>query len=125
MPAGRRSQKVQPMNINDLILVSVDDHVVEPPNVFDDRLPAKYVEFAGGVSGQDVDKVTHRNAMRHFHYGPLTALGGKENCTVGPLRTAVAGHDVWLKSQRREGENRFNSANAASELAKMASSATE
>jgi len=34
------------MNINDLVLVSVDDHVVEPPNLFDDRLPAKFVEFA-------------------------------------------------------------------------------
>ncbi|MGA7053616.1 MAG: hypothetical protein WBZ37_20560 [Mycobacterium sp.] len=34
------------MNIDDLVLVSVDDHVVEPPNVFDDRLPAKFVEFA-------------------------------------------------------------------------------
>ena len=34
------------MNINDLVLVSGDDHVVEPPNLFDDRLPAKFVEFA-------------------------------------------------------------------------------
>ena len=34
------------MNPNDLILVSVDDHIVEPPDVFDDRLPTKYAEFA-------------------------------------------------------------------------------
>ncbi len=34
------------MNVEDLILVSVDDHVVEPPNVFDGRLPAKYRDLA-------------------------------------------------------------------------------
>ncbi len=34
------------MDIDDLILVSVDDHVVEPPNVFDGRLPAKYQDLA-------------------------------------------------------------------------------
>jgi len=34
------------MNLNDMILVSVDDHVVEPPTVFDGRLPAKYVDLA-------------------------------------------------------------------------------
>jgi predicted TIM-barrel fold metal-dependent hydrolase len=34
------------MEIDDLILVSVDDHVVEPPHVFEGRLPAKYVDVA-------------------------------------------------------------------------------
>ena len=31
------------MQMDDLILVSVDDHVVEPRDLFEDRLPAKYV----------------------------------------------------------------------------------
>ena len=34
------------MQLEDLILVSVDDHVVEPPTVFEGRLPAKYVDLA-------------------------------------------------------------------------------
>ena len=34
------------MQIEDLILVSVDDHVVEPPDVFVDRVPAKYADLA-------------------------------------------------------------------------------
>jgi hypothetical protein len=63
--------------------------------------------------------------MRHFHYDPFSALGGKEKCTVGALRKSVEGHDVSLKSQRREGEKRSNAATAASELAKMASAAAE
>jgi len=29
------------MDLNDLVLVSVDDHVVEPPHLFEGRLPAK------------------------------------------------------------------------------------
>jgi predicted TIM-barrel fold metal-dependent hydrolase len=34
------------MQLEDLILVSVDDHVVEPPGMFDNHLPAKWKEHA-------------------------------------------------------------------------------
>ena len=34
------------MNVEDMIFVSVDDHVVEPPDMFEGRLPAKYVDKA-------------------------------------------------------------------------------
>ena len=34
------------MDMDDMVLVSVDDHVVEPPHPFDGRLPAKYVDLA-------------------------------------------------------------------------------
>jgi len=34
------------MDLDDLIMVSVDDHVVEPPNVFEGRLPARYRDLA-------------------------------------------------------------------------------
>ena len=37
------------MNKDDLILISVDDHMVEPPDVFEGRLPKKYVENAPRV----------------------------------------------------------------------------
>jgi hypothetical protein len=37
----------------DLILVSVDDHVVEPPDLFEGRLPAKYRELAPRVVKKD------------------------------------------------------------------------
>ena len=37
------------MNIDDMILVSVDDHVVEPPDVFERHLPAKYRDIAPHV----------------------------------------------------------------------------
>ena len=37
------------MQMEDLILVSVDDHVIEPPDMFDGRLPARYAELAPRV----------------------------------------------------------------------------
>jgi len=46
------------METGDMILVSVDDHVVEPPDMFDNHLPAKYRDVAPKViqneSGNDV-----------------------------------------------------------------------
>ena len=33
------------MNIDDLILVSVDDHVVEPPDMFEGHISAKYKDM--------------------------------------------------------------------------------
>ena len=41
------------MQVDDLILVSVDDHVVEPPDLFEGRLPAKYVDLAPRVVQKD------------------------------------------------------------------------
>jgi hypothetical protein len=34
------------MELNDMVLVSVDDHVVEPPHLFEGRLPSKYADLA-------------------------------------------------------------------------------
>ena len=46
------------MSVDDMIFISVDDHVVEPPHVFEGRLPAKYADLAPKVvhtsSGNDV-----------------------------------------------------------------------
>jgi hypothetical protein len=41
------------MNLDDLILVSVDDHVVEPADMFEDRLPARYVDAAPRLVRRD------------------------------------------------------------------------
>src|SRR3982074_3815440 len=37
------------MQINDMIIVSVDDHVVEPPDLFELHVPAKYQDIAPHV----------------------------------------------------------------------------
>jgi hypothetical protein len=38
------------MNKDDLILISVDDHIVEPADMFDAHVPAKYKDLAPGWS---------------------------------------------------------------------------
>ncbi|MCU1449591.1 MAG: amidohydrolase 2, partial [Acidimicrobiales bacterium] len=46
------------MRVEDMIFVSVDDHVVEPPDMFEGRLPARYADAAPRVEktekGDDV-----------------------------------------------------------------------
>lgn len=41
------------MHVEDLILVSVDDHLVEPPELFEGRLPARFQDRAPHVVRQD------------------------------------------------------------------------
>jgi predicted TIM-barrel fold metal-dependent hydrolase len=41
------------MRVEDMILISVDDHVVEPPGMFEGRLPAKYADRAPRVERTD------------------------------------------------------------------------
>ena len=49
------------MNIDEMIMVSVDDHVVEPPHLFEGRLPAKYADLAP----QFVTREDGTNAWRY------------------------------------------------------------
>jgi len=86
--------------------------------------PEVFAQSIGGVSDEDLDKITHRNAMTHYHYDPFSVLGGRENCTVGALRKQVEGHDVSIRSQRRDGEQKGPI--KASDLQRMATAgATE
>jgi predicted TIM-barrel fold metal-dependent hydrolase len=50
-----------------------------------------------GVPDDEVDKMTHLNAMRIFQFDPF-AHRAREQCTVGALRAEAAGVDVSLKS---------------------------
>ena len=61
------------MKLEDMILVSVDDHVVEPPHLFEGRLPAKYRDRA--------PHVVHVGPEGLAHVGDLVDerdLGGQE-----------------------------------------------
>jgi predicted TIM-barrel fold metal-dependent hydrolase len=62
--------------------------------------PEQVHEHFDDVSDHDVDRITHQNAMRHFQFDPFTALGGRDNCTVGALRASAAGHDVSIRSTK-------------------------
>ena len=49
------------------------------------------------LSDEEIAKVTHLNAMRHFGYDPFSVFR-EEDCTVAALRRRAAGHDVSIRS---------------------------
>ncbi|HXY94311.1 MAG TPA: amidohydrolase family protein [Acidimicrobiia bacterium] len=51
-----------------------------------------------GVPDGDIDRITHRNAMRHFQYEPF-AHRPREQCTVGALRAEAIDVDVTPRSR--------------------------
>jgi predicted TIM-barrel fold metal-dependent hydrolase len=81
--------------------------------------PEIFAQSVQALSDENIDKITHLNAMRHYHYDPFSALGGRQNCTVGALRKQVEGRDVSIRSQRRQGEQKAGAVKAA-DLQKMA-----
>jgi len=74
------------MRVEDMIFISVDDHIVEPPNVFEGRMPAKWVDRAPKVIRTDDgnDVWTFEGTM--IHNIGLNAVAGrpKEEYGVNP-----------------------------------------
>ncbi|MDE3086655.1 MAG: amidohydrolase [Acidobacteriota bacterium] len=70
---------MQSPGIDDLVLVSVDDHVVEPPDMFEGRLPARFAEEAPRVDFREDGTEVWR-------------FSGKEATNIG--LNAVAGRPV-------------------------------
>jgi predicted TIM-barrel fold metal-dependent hydrolase len=53
---------------------------------------------AAGAPKEDIDKITHGNALRAYHFDPFSVLG-RENCTVGALRALARHVDTAPRSQ--------------------------
>jgi predicted TIM-barrel fold metal-dependent hydrolase len=51
---------------------------------------------AAHVNDEEIDKISHANALRLYDYDPFTTLGGRDNCTVGALRAKAEGWDVSI-----------------------------
>src|SRR6516165_6007614 len=77
------------------LIISVDDHVVEPPNVWQDRLPAKFKEIGPRVVRRPL--------------GELTFVGGKLTVKVGE---PGSGPDVdwWFYEELRRPLMRLDAA---------------
>ena len=56
------------------------------------------VFVANAVPDDDIDKMTHENAMRWYSFDPFAHMA-KEESTVGALRRRAAGHDVSVMSR--------------------------
>ncbi len=52
------------------------------------------------LTDDEIDKITHLNAMRFFRYEPFS-IRPRERCTVGALRAEAAGHDVSIVAKGR------------------------
>ena len=59
--------------------------------------PERLVASLDGVPDDEIDAITHLNAMRLFGYDPFAAIP-RDQCTVGALRARAAGWDISLRS---------------------------
>jgi len=59
--------------------------------------PETLMKSLSGLSDEEIDKITHQNAMRAFHYDPFAHIP-REQCTVGALRAQAIGVDLTPRS---------------------------
>jgi predicted TIM-barrel fold metal-dependent hydrolase len=81
--------------------------------------PEELMSVAAGVPHDELDRITHLNAMRWYSFDPF-AYRPRQRSSVGTLRAEAAGHDVSVRSldkgrfQRQKG----------TDLGRLAGSAT-
>lgn len=92
------------MDVEDLILVSVDDHIVEPPDMFEGRLPKKYQDaaptFITREDGTDAwvygDEVVGNVALNAVAGRPKEEYG-MEPTSLDQLRKGTYDHNERVK----------------------------
>jgi len=62
------------------------------------QAPEMAMKYLDGVSDSDVNKITHENAMRLFHYDPFS-VRPREKCTVAALRAEATDVDTSLMAR--------------------------
>ena len=101
------------MNKDDLILVSVDDHITEPPNMFDAHVPAAFKEYAPRIGFEP-------DGTRHWYYGELRSWPMGLNAAAGKPQEMFAA-DVLSYDDIRRGcynvDERVRDMNAGGQLA--------
>jgi predicted TIM-barrel fold metal-dependent hydrolase len=90
------------MNVEDLILVSVDDHIVEPPDLFDQHIPERYRDRAPRV-------LTDADGSEYWQFGDeraaymgLNAVAGcpPEEYGLNPTRYDQMRSGCWKVDER-------------------------
>jgi hypothetical protein len=62
--------------------------------------PEALMKYLDDVSDEEINKITHGNAMHHFRYDPFS-VRSREQCTVGALRAEAVDVDTSLVSRLR------------------------
>jgi hypothetical protein len=57
------------------------------------RAPEMAMRYLGGLPDEDVDRITHLNAMRNFSYDPFAHIP-RDQATVGALRARATDVDT-------------------------------
>ena len=65
------------MNVDDMILVSVDDHVIEPAHMFEGRVPTKYADNAPRFVRRDDGTMAWRYDGQEILNTALNAVAGR------------------------------------------------
>lgn len=63
--------------------------------------PESVARYLEGLTDEEIAKVTHENAMRHFRFDPFVHRP-RERCTVAALRAEAAGVDVTPRSMLKK-----------------------
>jgi predicted TIM-barrel fold metal-dependent hydrolase len=68
--------------------------------------PERLMRSLGGVPDDEVNAITHENAMRHFRFDPFS-VRPRDECTVGALRAGALDVDVTTKDAVRHRDARL------------------
>ena len=92
----------------DLILISVDDHIVEPPTLFDNHLPEKWKEFAPKFVHKDDGTDVWQYEGNEMPNIGLNAVAGKppEEYGIEPTALADIRRGCWDVAERVQDMNR-------------------
>jgi predicted TIM-barrel fold metal-dependent hydrolase len=58
--------------------------------------PERLMRSLAGLPDDEIDRITHQNALRWFHSDALSAVGGRDRATVGALRAQARDVDLSL-----------------------------
>jgi len=91
------------MRTEDLILVSVDDHVVEPPS-FEGHLPEKWMEFAPSRCANWLERIDYVDQQRRFwthqDFGDtLPSEVARQHLTCASSETAPAENLCFIRDR--------------------------
>jgi predicted TIM-barrel fold metal-dependent hydrolase len=68
------------MNLEDMILVSIDDHMIEPPNMFENHVPKKWLDDAPKVVHEDgIDRWVFQGEKTSTSFGMAATVGWPSN----------------------------------------------
>jgi len=80
--------------------------------------PEVLYEYLRELDDDEINKITHRNAMRHYHFDPFLQRSPDE-CTVGALRARAGDVDVSTVSSARSRSRDVSSAGILSAMSAL------